>query len=197
MSTQDADDETLMLAYRDGDASAFDVLYVRHRQRLFHFLVRKTGSRDIGEELYQEAWLRLIRHHRDYQPTARFSTWLFTLAHSCLMDHFRKQGRIGAVEQWGDDLPDVPACALYEPTAQLESARAAQQFRACLQDLPMEQREVFLLREEGDFSLPDIAAITGQGLEAVKSRLRYALKKLRACLGLDEAGAPGAAGGDA
>mgnify|MGYP006172720495 CR=1 FL=1 len=53
----DADDETLMLAYRDGDASAFDVLYQRHRQRLFHFLVRKTGSRETGEELYQEAWL--------------------------------------------------------------------------------------------------------------------------------------------
>ena len=184
----DADDETLMLAYRDGDASAFDVLYRRHRQRLFHFLVRKTGSRETGEELYQEAWLRLIRHQREYQPTARFTTWLFTLAHSCLMDHFRKQGRIGQHEQTVDELPDAPACALQEPPARLESVRAAQQFRVCLDGLPMEQREVFLLREEGDFSLPDIATITGQGLEAVKSRLRYALKKLRGCLGLNDDG---------
>ena len=183
-----ADDETLMLAYRDGDAAAFDVLYRRHRQRLFHFLVRKTGSRETGEELYQEAWLRLIRHHREYQPTARFTTWLFTLAHSCLMDHFRKQGRIGQHEQTVDELPDAPACALQEPPARLESVRAAQQFRMCLDGLPMEQREVFLLREEGDFSLPDIATITGQGLEAVKSRLRYALKKLRGCLGLTDDG---------
>jgi RNA polymerase sigma-70 factor (ECF subfamily) len=181
----DADDETLMLAYRDGDASAFDVLYQRHRQRLFHFLVRKTGSRETGEELYQEAWLRLIRHHRDYQPTARFTTWLFTLAHSCLMDHFRKQGRIGPHELAVDELPEAPACALQEPEAQIESMQAQRQFRLCLDGLPMEQREVFLLREEGDFTLPDIAAITGQGLEAVKSRLRYALKKLRTCLGLD------------
>lgn len=184
----DADDETLMLAYRDGDAAAFDVLYQRHRQRLFHFLVRKSGSRETGEELYQEAWLRLIRHHRDYQPSARFTTWLFTLAHSCLMDHFRKQGRIGRHEEAVDELPEAPTCALQEPPAQLESMQAAQQFRLCLDGLPMEQREVFLLREEGDFTLADIAAITGQGLEAVKSRLRYALKKLRRCLGLDEAG---------
>lgn len=182
----DADDETLMLAYRDGDASAFDVLYQRHRQRLFHFLVRKTGSRETGEELYQEAWLRLIRHHRDYQPTARFTTWLFTLAHSCLMDHFRRQGRIGRHEEAVDELPESPACPLQEPPAQLESVQAVQQFRLCLDGLPMEQREVFLLREEGDFSLPDIAAITGQGLEAVKSRLRYALKKLRHCLGMGD-----------
>lgn len=181
----DADDETLMLAYRDGDASAFDVLYQRHRQRLFHFLVRKTGSRETGEELYQEAWLRLIRHHRNYQPTARFTTWLFTLAHSCLMDHFRQQGRIGRHELAMDELPDAPACALQEPEAQITSMQAQRQFRLCLDGLPMEQREVFLLREEGDFTLPDIAAITGQGLEAVKSRLRYALKKLRTCLGLD------------
>lgn len=188
MSGQDADDETLMLAYRDGDASAFDVLYARHRQRLFHFLVRKTGSRETGEELYQEAWLRLIRHHRDYQASARFTTWLFTLAHSCLMDHFRRQGRIGRIEQAVDELPDAVACTLHEPVSQLETLRAEQQFRLCLEDLPMEQREVFLLREEGDFSLPDIAAITGQGLEAVKSRLRYALKKLRRCLGLGDDG---------
>ena len=180
----DADDETLMLAYRDGDASAFDVLYQRHRQRLFHFLVRKTGSRETGEELYQEAWLRLIRHHRDYQPSARFTTWLFTLAHSCLMDHFRKQGRVGTHELVVDELPDAPACPLQEPDAQIESLQAQRRFRLCLDSLPMEQREVFLLREEGDFSLPDIAAITGHGLEAVKSRLRYALKKLRTCLGL-------------
>lgn len=183
---QEAADEALMLAYRDGDASAFDVLYQRHRQRLFHFLVRKSGSRETGEELYQEAWLRLIRHHREYQPSARFTTWLFTLAHSCLMDHFRKQGRIGRHEETVDELPDAPACALQEPPAQLESVQAAQQFRLCLDGLPMEQREVFLLREEGDFTLADIALITGHGLEAVKSRLRYAMKKLRHCLGLGE-----------
>lgn len=181
----EATDEALMLAYRDGDAAAFDVLYRRHRQRLFHFLVRKTGSRETGEELYQEAWLRLIRHHREWEPRARFSTWLFTLAHSCLMDHFRKQGRLGRHEETVDELPDAPACPFDEPDAQLAGAQAERQFRLCLEGLPMEQREVFLLREEGDFALADIADITGAGLEAVKSRLRYALKKLRDCLGLE------------
>lgn len=182
----DATDDMLMQAYRDGDAAAFEQLYRRHRQRLFQYLVRKTGSREIGEELYQEAWLRLIRQHRQWQPRARFRTWLFTLAQGCLVDHYRRQGHLARHEVTADTLPDAPACPAGEPDAALAGHQAERRFRHCLEALPPVQRDVFLLREEGEFALADIAEITGAGREAVKSRLRYALQKLRDCLGRED-----------
>lgn len=175
-------DEALMLAYQAGDAGAFDTLYQRHRGRLFRFLVREAGSREAGEEIYQEAWLRLIRHRDDYRVDARFSTYLFRLAHSCLVDHLRRQGRRWRHEESVAELPEDAACPLPSPEGEWGRQLTARALADCLAQLPAEQREVFLLKEEGGFALPDIAAITGAGLEAAKSRLRYALRKLRDCL---------------
>ncbi|MDR2220239.1 MAG: sigma-70 family RNA polymerase sigma factor [Methylobacillus sp.] len=175
-------DETLMLAYQAGDAGAFDTLYQRHRGRLFRFLVREAGSHEAGEEIYQEAWLRLIRHREEYRVEARFSTYLYRLAHSALIDHLRKRGRLWKHEETVEELPDDIACPLPGPETAWGQRLTAQALSDCLQTLPEEQREVFLLREEAELSLADIAEITGAGLEAAKSRLRYALKKLRLCL---------------
>ena len=182
----DADDETLMLAYRDGDASAFDVLYQRHRQRLFHFLVRKTGSRETGEELYQEAWLRLIRHHRDYQPSARFTTWLFTLAHHRMVDHWRTHkahASLDAETEEGAALADTLAAASgFGPERRLDSREQAQALLDALAALPAAQREAFLLQAEAGMSVAEIAQATGVPLETARSRLRYARAQLRTAL---------------
>ncbi|MDF2446586.1 MAG: polymerase subunit sigma-24 [Moraxellaceae bacterium] len=175
-------DEALMLAYQAGDAGAFDTLYQRHRGRLFRFLVREAGSREAGEEIYQEAWLRLIRHRDDYRVQARFSTWIYRLAHSCLVDHLRRQGRRWRHEETVEELPADAACPLPSPESEWGRHLTARALTACMAQLPAEQREVFLLKEEAEFSLAEIAEITGAGLEAAKSRLRYALKKLRSCL---------------
>ena len=171
-----------MLAYRDGEAAAFEQLYRRYRPRLFRFFVHETGSQALGEELYQEAWLRVIKARERYQVTARFNTWLYTVAHNVLMDHFRKQGRIGRFEETREELPDAPACPTREPDSEWGRSLSARHLERCMEGLPLEQREAFLLKEQGEFSLDDIAAITGAGMEAIKSRVRYALKKLRGCL---------------
>jgi RNA polymerase sigma-70 factor (ECF subfamily) len=180
--TEPRNDEMLMLAYQAGDADAFDTLYQRYRGRLFRFLVREAGSREAGEEIYQEAWMRLIRHRKQYRVEARFSTYLYRLAHSALVDYLRKRGRLWRHEETVDELPDDIACPLPGPEAEQERRLTARALSDCLQTLPEEQREVFLLREEAELSLQAIAEITGAGLEAAKSRLRYALKKLRLCL---------------
>ncbi|MCL2346357.1 MAG: sigma-70 family RNA polymerase sigma factor [Desulfobulbus sp.] len=182
MTDATPNDETLMLAYQAGDAGAFDTLYQRYRGRLFRFLAHEAGSREAGEEIYQEAWLRLIRHREQYRVEARFSTWLYRLAHSALVDHLRKRGRLWQHEETVAELPEDVACPLPGPEAEWERRLTAQALSDCLQTLPEEQREVFLLREEAELSLQAIAEITGAGLEAAKSRLRYALKKLRQCL---------------
>ncbi|MES2919763.1 MAG: RNA polymerase sigma factor [Pseudomonadota bacterium] len=174
-------DEDLMLAFQAGDAGAFDTLYERYRGRLFRFLVREAGNRQAGEEIYQEAWLRVIRVRTDYRVTARFSTWLYQIAHNCLVDHLRRQGRRWQHEESRAELPEA-ACPLPTPEAEWERRATAQALARCLDSLPPEQREVFLLREEAGLALAEIASVTGSGLEAAKSRLRYALARLRACL---------------
>lgn len=174
-------DEELMLAFQAGDAGAFDTLYQRHRGRLFRFLSREAGSREAGEEIYQEAWMRLIRHRDSYSVQAKFSTWIYKLAHSCLIDHLRKQGRLWKHEETAEELPEAESCSL-SPEEEWGRGLTAKALQDCMAELPAEQREVFLLKEEGGHSLAAIAEIAGVNIESAKSRLRYALKKLRGCL---------------
>jgi RNA polymerase sigma factor (sigma-70 family) len=185
-------DEELMVAFQQGDAAAFDVLYQRYRGTLFRFLVRQAGNASTGEDLYQEVWMTLIRQRERWQPAATLKTYLFHIAHSRLVDHFRAQARRGGrVNSSLDDdaVPEpVDQCALHTPEGALAQRSSAQALRHCLDGLPALQREAFLFSEESGLALADIAAITGVATDAVKSRIRYAIQKLRRCLdGLLEA----------
>src|SRR5712691_6121972 len=131
----EAPDEQLMLAYRDGNAGAFETLYLRHRGRLFRFVLRSVKSRATAEELFQEIWMRVIEARERYTPQARFTTWLYTIAHHRMVDHWRRGG-LSLVE----------------------------------------------LHEEAGLSIAEIAAATGSNAEAAKSRLRYAVAKLKAAV---------------
>lgn len=88
----EAADEQLMLAYRDGDASAFETLYARHRARVFRFVLRSVPSLGVAEELFQDVWMKVIEARTRYAPSAKFTTWLYTIAHHRLVDHWRKRG---------------------------------------------------------------------------------------------------------
>jgi RNA polymerase sigma factor (sigma-70 family) len=171
----EAPDEQLMLAYRGGDAGAFDTLYARHRARLFRFVLRSIKIRASAEDLYQEIWMRVIEARASYRPTARFSTWLYTIAHNRLVDHWRRGGA-STVALDSEDLPaNDPG-----PQRHAEAREALARFAAALESLPAAQREAFLLHEEGGLTVPEIAAATGSNEEAAKSRLRYAMAKLKA-----------------
>ncbi len=187
-------DEALMLAYRDGDAGAFESLYGRWRGRLFRYLAHQAA--DVAEELFQDVWMRVVGARVGYVDTAKFSTWLFRIAHNRLVDHHRARGR-SIIELSGDgpgggdmdsdgqaqDLVDtVPAPEHESPAVLMERQEAARHILDCLAALPLPQQEAFLMSEEGGMSLEDIANATGVGRETAKSRLRYALDRLRRCL---------------
>ena len=174
----EAPDEQLMLAYRDGDAAAFEKLYARHRARLYRFVLRSVKSRAIGEELFQDIWLRVIEARGRYTPQARFTTWLYTIAHNHLVDHWRKRG-LTLVALEGDETPGASP----DPAEQAQARQSLERFAAALQALPPLQREAFLLHEEGELSVAEIATATGTNEEATKSRLRYAMAKLKAAMG--------------
>jgi RNA polymerase sigma-70 factor, ECF subfamily len=168
----------LMLAYAKGDAAAFSELYTHYRGELFRFFLRQCGNRALAEELYQELWMRVINNRQTYEHKARFSTWLYHIAHNLLRDHFRK------FEPDNDEeaLEDVEAPTSADPLEHYSSQEKISRFLTMLQALPDEQRQVFLLKEEGGLSLEEITQVTGASFEAVKSRLRYAVKKLRQVL---------------
>src|SRR5438874_7777847 len=172
-----APDEELMLAYRGADAAAFERLYARHRTRLFRFVLRSIKVRAVAEELYQEIWMRLIEARASYSPKARFTTWLYTIAHNRLVDHWRKRG-LNLVALDGEDV----AGGSPDPADHAEAREALSRFANALAALPALQREAFLLHEEGGLTVAEIAAATGAGEHAAKSRLRYALAKLKAAV---------------
>ena len=173
----EAPDEQLMLAYRSGDAGAFETLYTRHRARLFRFVLRSIKSRAIAEELYQEIWMRVIEARATYTATARFTTWLYTIARNRMVDHWRRAG-LSLVSLDSEEL----AASTPDPSRHAEARQALARFAAALEGLPAAQREAFLLREEAGLTVAEIALATGTDEEAAKSRLRYAMAKLKAAV---------------
>jgi len=176
-------DESLMLAYQRGDSSAFESLYLRHKDSLFSFLYRNCQESAVVEELAHDAWTSIIRSVATYKPTARFRTYLFSVAHNKLVDHWRRQKNTGTnveIEEIDRQNFRGYASANIEPEPELNLIRSEQKqtLHAALALLPVEQRDAFLLREEG-FSQEQIADIVGVGKETVKSRLRYAALHLR------------------
>lgn len=166
-----------MLAYRDGDAGAFETLYGRHRARLYRFVLRSVKERGMAEELFQDIWMRVIVARSRYEPKARFTTWLYSIAHHRLIDHWRQKGLVlvdlESVEVEGNS-PD--------PERQAAARQGVERFARALEALPPAQREAFLLHEEAGLSVAEIARATGAGEEAAKSRLRYAMAKLKAAV---------------
>lgn len=172
-------DESLMLAYAAGDAAAFERLYLRHRGKLYRFLVRQLhGNGALADELFQDVWQRVISARQGWKPEAAFSTWLYRIAHNRLADHWRAlQHRPPApldADERTERVPDDDT-----PERQLSAFEERRRLHLALDELPEEQREVILLRLEQDLSLEEIGEITGVGRETVKSRLRYAMDKLR------------------
>jgi RNA polymerase sigma-70 factor (ECF subfamily) len=172
-------DESLMLAYAAGDAAAFERLYHRHRGKLYRFLARQLrGNGALADEMFQDVWQRVIAARQGWKPEAMFSTWLYRIAHNRLADHWRAlQHRPPAPEdadQRTERVPDPDT-----PERQLSEFEERRRLHLALEELPEEQREVILLRLEQDLSLEEIGEITGVGRETVKSRLRYAMDKLR------------------
>ena len=182
----EASDEQLMLAYREGDAGAFEQLYRRHKGALFRFILRSIRDRAIAEELYQEIWMRAIEARGRYEVQAKFTTWLYTIAHNRLVDHWRRRGlQLVSLDQEETALAEPPAAADYEPHRILEAKQSLARFSHALEALPPAQREAFLLHEEAGMSVAEIARATGSNEEAAKSRLRYALSRLKQALGDD------------
>ena len=184
-------DEALLLRFARGDSVAFDTLYGRHELGVWRFVLRSVRDQALADDLLQDVWFSVARQASNYQPTARFKTWLFTMARNRVIDHFRTVKRHlsldgagnGDDEDTGGALADtVAADSGFGPLRQLQSRQQAGALIAAVEQLPAEQREAFLLQVEGGMPVQEIASATGVSFETAKSRLRYARNSLRQCL---------------
>ena len=179
-------DEALMCRYRDGDAAAFEALYARHRGGLYRFILRQVATAALAEELFQDVWLSVIGARESYAPSARFTTWLYRVARNRVIDHHRRRGVRAADDAGSDSDPDLLAgAASAQPERRAAIDGAMRAVIDGVRALPEDQRTAFLLREESGLSVAEIASVTGVNAETAKSRLRYAVAKLRDMLGED------------
>jgi RNA polymerase sigma factor (sigma-70 family) len=194
-----AEDARLLAAFARGDAAAFDRLYARHEAALYRF-VRRLLGRELerqADEVFQDTWLRVVQSRERFSAdgAASFRTWLFTLAHHRAIDQLRKSGRevsLATEDGRDDDAPFTPAGEPWldwpvpggaAADDRLFWRRAGERLLGCLDQLPATQRAVFLMHHDDDYTLDDIARALELGFETAKSRLRYAMAKLRTCMG--------------
>jgi RNA polymerase sigma-70 factor, ECF subfamily len=181
----DEDDGQLMLRYAAGELRAFEALYARHRAGLYRYLARHTRDPEIANDLFQEVWSRVIAHRRSYEPRAKFRTFLFRIAHNCCIDHHRRarvRPQSPADPSALESSEALRAPEAERPDTRAEHAQLMERYREVLAALPAAQRDAFLLYEQSGLTLEEVATITGVGTETAKSRLRYALAKLRSAL---------------
>jgi RNA polymerase sigma factor (sigma-70 family) len=192
-------DEELMAAYARGSAAAFERLYERHQAGLYRFVRRLLGGALSAQtdEVFQDTWLRVVHSRDRWAPQgASFRTWLFTLAHHRVIDLLRRSGREVALDAFDndDDEPWQPDATAWQhwpapPGAAPQGdelafwRRAGERLLHCLEQLPLPQRSAFLLHHDDGLALDEVASALEVGFETAKTRLRYAMNKLRACMG--------------
>jgi RNA polymerase sigma factor (sigma-70 family) len=180
----DDTDEALMARYTRGDGGAFESLYRRHELRIWRYLQRNVRNRATADELLQEVWFAVARDAPRYQPTAKFTSWLYSIAHHRMIDSIRAGRPHSSLESLmqASALPGLAADMGPGPLAQVVARDEMDAMLNAISSLPQEQREAFLLQVEGDLSVEEIATITNASFETAKSRLRYARSKLRELL---------------
>lgn len=177
-------DEHLMRHYCAGDASAFDTLYLRNKAPLYRYLRRQLSARH-ADELFQDIWLKIVKARDSYRATAKFTTFLYTIAHRRLIDHYRRNSKASLVsydENAGSDddcAEPLPTRESEQPEHAVDRQRQVARLFELIGSLPAAQREAFLLQEEGGLTVEQIAVATDVNAETAKSRLRYAVNKLR------------------
>ncbi len=174
-------DEQLMLAYQSGELVAFETLYHRHKAAVYRFILRHGIDASNAEELLQDVWSSIIKARINYQPKAKFTTWLYQITRNRLIDHYRAHRE--HIQLLDNEVGEVGEETDYDA----EKIRAGfAKIHVIIHSLPFPQRQAFLLHYEAGLSVPEVAEITQEHSEAVKSRIRYAVQKLKQLLGVDD-----------
>lgn len=189
-SAEDITDEELLRRFNQGDANAFAELVGRYQRPLYNFILRSVRRRDRADELLQDVFTKVVQRSQDFKGNSKFSTWLYTIARNLCIDHSRKMvfrrhqsldapSRPGSEE--GPTLLDRQAAG-----DSTDRAAIAEDLKIriadAVEELPEEQKEVFLMRHVQGLPFKEIAEVVGVPENTVKSRMRYALERLQRAL---------------
>ncbi|MGX9461997.1 sigma-70 family RNA polymerase sigma factor [Shewanella sp. A14] len=177
-------DEQLMLDYQAGDVNAFEALYLKHKGPLYRYFVRQLHDLQLAEDLYQDTWGKVINAAAQYQVTAKFTTWLYKIAHNLLIDHVRAVKPLNMVTPLGEDetMDSLQGDDQHSPEPQLQQRQQVDMMKLCIAKLPPVQKEAFLLNIEMGMTAAMISDIANVTLEATKSRIRYAYQSIKQCI---------------
>lgn len=180
----DLSDSKLLVQYRNGNLQALEQLVERYRRPLFGFILNMMDRREEADDVFQEVWFRVIKSLDRYRDE-KFLSWLFRIARNLMIDRYRSRKPL--VSLAGEN-PDGPAMEAVIPDAgctaaeQVAQRDAVNRIAAAVSSLPTEQKEVFLMRMEGEFSFKEIAGIQRVSINTALARMQYALTKLRGLL---------------
>ncbi len=185
---EDLEDAALMQRYAEGDERAFALLFDRHKRPIYNFILRSCGRRDIADELLQDVFLRVIRSASSYKPSAKFTTWVYTIARNTCIDAARKRSRAD-IYSLQNHVGDDEGGETHQYRLVDDGARSGEvdvdrqafldRLQQALEKLPEDQREVFVLREISGLKFREVSDVVGAPVPTVKSRMRYAIKTLR------------------
>jgi RNA polymerase sigma-70 factor (ECF subfamily) len=174
---RDRSDEQLMKTYAGGSMEAFEVLYERHRGPLYRYILRLVANPATANDLYQGSWEKIIKARGRYKDSAPFRAWMYRIAHNHVMDYFRREQTVA--ETQAEDMADGQP----GPDEQISAEYRKKNLVAAIENLPAEQKDTLMLKLEAGLDLQTIADVTGVNRETAKSRLRYAVKKLKQVMG--------------
>ena len=184
-ATMDFDAE-LMLRVKDGDGASFAILLEKHRLPVIHFLYRMVQNQGVAEELAQEVFLRVYRSRESYEPTAKFTTWLFRIATHLALNSLRDGKHRRNEERLDDDSGDGPARQVSDQRPSVEQKMVHQarleEIRRAVATLPEKQRAAVLMHKYQEMEYSQIARVLNCSESAIKSLLFRAYETLRARL---------------
>jgi RNA polymerase sigma-70 factor (ECF subfamily) len=183
-------DEELLRRFNEGDAEGFELLMRRYERPLYNFILRSVHRRERADELLQDVFMKVVQRSSEFKGNSKFSTWLYTIARNLCIDDsrkmvFRRHKSLDAPSRPDEEGPSLlDRTAASEPGVDRQTIAKDLQLRiqTAVEDLPEEQREVFLMRQMQGLAFKEIADVIGVPENTVKSRMRYALERLQRAL---------------
>ena len=182
MLTSVLSDQELVKKYLTGDNRSFEIMLMRHKSRLFAFIMSKVKNRDIAEDIFQDTFIKIINslQRGKYNEQGKFLPWMMRIAHNLVIDHFRKASKMKDVRPTDDfNIFDIINDGNRGQDEDMIRKRVHSDLNLLIKDLPEDQIEVLRMRYFEDMSFKDISHITGVSINTALGRMRYALINLR------------------
>ena len=182
MQLSELSDKHLITSYLKGNNNALELLILRHKSKVYTSIMLLVKDKEMAEDIFQETFIKVINtlKNRSYKEEGKFLPWVIRIAHNLVIDHFRRSKRMPLIRDT-EEYSIIESLQLHDDTVEdkLVKNRIDEQVRMLIDLLPIEQREVVIMRHFSDMSFKDIAERTDVSINTALGRMRYALINLR------------------